>query len=150
MKRDLVNVKGFIYKLTSPNGKVYVGQTLNKHKRKSDYKYRSFKQQVKLWYNCEFYNWNPADTFEIIEECLCGKDKCYLNEREKFWIKYYDSFKSGLNCNEGGHGNIGHKHSEETREKMRIAQTGMKHTSERNKKKSEYRKGKKHSEESKK
>ena len=30
MKRDLTNVKGYIYKITSPNGKIYIGQTINK------------------------------------------------------------------------------------------------------------------------
>lgn len=30
MKKDLTKVIGYIYKLTSPNGKIYVGQTINK------------------------------------------------------------------------------------------------------------------------
>ena len=34
-------------------------------------------------------------TFEIIEECK--KDSQILNEREKYWIKYYDSFNNGYN-----------------------------------------------------
>jgi group I intron endonuclease len=140
---------GYIYKIVSPNNKIYIGQTLNYIKRKSDYRYRNFKQQIKLWNNCSFYNWNPSENFEIIEECLCDLNKTILNDREKFWINYFDSFKNGLNCNEGGHGNIGHKHSDETKQKIRNAHLGVKHSEERNKNKSLYTKGRKHTESSK-
>jgi len=146
MKKDLTNHIGFIYKITSPNGKIYIGQTINKKQRKYYYNSGCFKQQVKLLNNCKKYKWNPAHTFEIIEECLCGENKKILNEREKYWIQFFDSFKHGLNCNEGGNGNIGHKHSEDSLKKMSLSKIGVKHTEERNKKKSEYTKGRKHSE----
>jgi group I intron endonuclease len=118
MKKDLTNVTGFIYKLTSPNGKIYIGQTINKKQRKYHYNTLKFKQQTKLWNNSQYYNWNPSDTFEIIEECLCGKNKVFLNEREKYWILFYNSFKNGLNCNEGGKGNTGYKANNLTKHKM--------------------------------
>ena len=151
MKRDLTSVKGFIYKIISPNKKIYIGQTLNWQKRKSDYRYKKFELQTKLWNNCSFYDWNPEDTFEVIEECFCGFEKENLNEREKYWIKFYDSFKNGLNCNEGGHGNLGHKFSVESLKKMSDAKKGVKHSKERNLRKSERQKKRafKHSEESK-
>lgn len=149
MQKDLTNVIGYIYKLTSPNGKVYIGQTINKKERKRYYNSGDFKQQIKLLNNVKYYNWNPSDTYEIIEECLCGQKKENLNNREKYWIKYYDSFKNGLNCNYGGHGNLGHKHSDETKKKMSEAKIGKKHSEERNKKKSEYTKGRKHTTEAK-
>lgn len=118
MKKDLTNVIGYIYKLISPNGKVYVGQTINKKQRKYHYNSKCFKKQIKLWNNVQKYNWNPGKTFEIIEEVLCGENKCYLNEREKYWIQHFDSFKNGLNSNEGGEGNIGYKVSKETKNKI--------------------------------
>ena len=37
-------------------------------------------------------------TFEIIEECSPEK----LNEREKYWISFYNSYKNGYNGTEGG------------------------------------------------
>lgn len=149
MIRDLTNVKGFIYKLTSPNGKIYIGQTINKKQRKYHYNSKNFKQQVKLWNNVNYYDWNPAETYEIIEVCLCGFEKEIINEREQYWIEYYDSFKNGLNCNNGGHGNLGHKHSKESRLKMSESKKGVKHPEWRNKQKSEYTKGRKHSDKSK-
>lgn len=149
MKRDLTNVIGYIYKITSPNGKVYIGQTINKKQRKRHYNSGDFKQQIKLWNNVVKYGWNPSDTYEIIEECLCGLDKSHLNEREVYWITFYDSFKNGLNCNEGGHGNLGHKHSDESLRKMADAKMGVKHPEWRNKQKSVYTKGRKHSKDTK-
>ena len=112
--------KGFIYKIMSPNGKIYVGQTININQRKKKYKNKGFKGQIKLWLNCEKYNWNPIDSFCIIEECLCGNDKKNINEREKFWVNFYDSFKNGLNCNEGGNGNLGRTPSDETKKKLSL------------------------------
>ena len=44
-------------------------------------------QNSSLWY------W----TFELLEEC--SKDK--LNKREKFWIDFYQSDKTGLNSKGG-------------------------------------------------
>lgn len=149
MNRDLTNIKGFIYKITSPNGKIYIGQTINFRNRKYYYKSGNFKKQTKLWNNVLFYNWSPIDKIEIIEECLCGQNKKYLNEREIFWISYYDSFRNGLNCNEGGEGNLGYSLSDEAKEKMSIAKKGVKHPEWRNIQKSEYTKGRKHSNEAK-
>ncbi len=118
MKKDLTEVIGYIYKITSPNGKIYIGQTINKKQRKYHYNKGIYKGQTKLWNNVQKYNWNPVETFEIIEESICGNNKIFLNEREKYWIKYYDSFKNGLNCNEGGYGNTGYIISHETKIKM--------------------------------
>ena len=39
-----------------------------------------------------------AFTFEILEECTPEQ----LNERESYWIKYYDTINNGYNCSEGG------------------------------------------------
>jgi group I intron endonuclease len=119
MKRDLTNIIGYIYKVTSPNNEIYIGQTINIRKRKYSYKKEQFKKQTKLWRNCSFYNWNPIDTFEVIDECLCGEDKTNLNEKEIYWISYYDSYKNGLNCTIGGKGQTGKIWTKEERERQR-------------------------------
>lgn len=113
-------ITGFIYKITSPNGKIYIGQTINVIQRKRKYKSNGFKGQLKLWNNCQKYAWNPIDTFEIIEECLCGEKRFNLNEREKFWIEFFKSDIDGLNCNKGGNGNLGKKHTKETKDKISL------------------------------
>jgi len=105
--RDLTNITGYIYKITAPNGAVYIGQTINIKDRKYKYKKDYFKKQTKLWNSCQKYNWQPIDSFEIIEECICGKDKIFLNEREIYWIKFFNSICEGLNCTEGGKGQLG-------------------------------------------
>lgn len=134
MARDYSNVKGYIYKCVSPNGKIYIGQTINYYKRKSQYKYGHFSNQKKLWNNCNKYGWNPADTFQIIEECYCGLEKEFINEREKYWVKYYDSFNNGLNCNEGGGGYIV---SDEVRKQRSLQKKGKKLSEKHRKKISE-------------
>jgi group I intron endonuclease len=119
MKKDLTNIKGYIYKITAPNGAVYVGQTLCVKKRKYQYKKLAFTKQTQLWNNCQKYNWNPSETFEVIDDCLCGEDKVFLNEKEIYWISFYDSYRNGLNCTEGGKGQVGRIWTQEERDRQR-------------------------------
>lgn len=39
-------------------------------------------------------------TFEVIEEC--SNDPAILDERERYWIEFYDSYKNGYNSTLGG------------------------------------------------
>lgn len=143
--------KGYIYKIELPNGKIYIGQTINPKRRKYYYKNLiSFKQHIKLYNSCKKNGWIPFDYFEVIDEIVTDSIKTMLNEKEKYWIKYYNSFNNGLNCNEGGNGNIGHKHSKETKRKLSESAKGRKHSEETKKIIGEASKGRKHSEESKK
>ncbi len=130
-KGNWVETTGVIYKLTSPNGKIYIGQTINITNRHRKYKYNEFKGQTKLWNNCQKYNWNPIDTFEIIDNWVPIHD---LDNREQFWIEHFDSYNTGLNSDLGGKTRRGFKHTEETKEKLRLANIGKKHTDETKKK----------------
>ena len=88
-----------IYKITNKiNNKCYIGQSKDIEarwqKHLSVYKtapewnlYKAFKK-----YGLESFS------FEIIEECEPNK----LNEREIYWISYYDSFNNGYNMTLGG------------------------------------------------
>lgn len=92
-----------IYKITNLiNGKCYIGQSVNiekrwgehitiyNHPRCSNYHiYKAFRK-----YGIENFS------FSVIEECK----QALLNEREKFWIAQYDSFKHGYNMTIGGDG----------------------------------------------
>jgi group I intron endonuclease len=121
-----IDYNAVIYKLTSPNGKIYIGQSINIKQRLRKYKCNSFSGQVKLWNNCKKYNWNPIDSYEIIDTCNLEN----LDFAEIHWIAHYDSFINGLNSNEGGKTRKGFKHTEETKESLKITATGKKHTSE--------------------
>lgn len=112
-----------IYRITNNiNGKVYIGQTYNFKRR--------FRVHKKKLNNGEHYNehlqraWDKYGeenfSFDIIEECEIDK----LNEREIYWIAFYDSFHNkdnGYNQNEGGCGSRGYKFSEESRNKMKLS-----------------------------
>ncbi len=142
MEQELKNRIGFIYKITSPNNKIYIGQTINPIKRKSVYKNNQYKDQPKLWNNCKKYNWNPADTFEVIEECICGEKKIFLNEKEKYWVVFFNSHYDGLNCNDGGQGQIGHKHTPEVLKIIAEKNRGQKRSKEQKEKLSKAHLGK--------
>jgi group I intron endonuclease len=85
-----------IYKITSPSGKVYIGQSNNVEKRLKDYlkEYKSMSSQKRL-YNSFLKYGAKNHTFEIIEECEFE----IINERERYWQDYYNVIDSkGLNC----------------------------------------------------
>ena len=69
-----------IYKITSPSGRIYIGQSIDIQKRWNQYKYNSCKSQTKLYNSLKKYGWENHK-FEIIEEC----SKEELSNREKFW-----------------------------------------------------------------
>jgi len=114
-------MKGFIYKITSPSGKIYIGKTFNFKKRINRYKNLECINQVKIYHSILKHGWD-SHKFEVIEEV----NSCYINKREKYWIKYYGSFntKIGLNLTMGGEGTCGHRHSEYSKNVMSIKKKG--------------------------
>lgn len=104
-----LNKKCGIYKITSPSGKIYIGQSVNCEKRSKDYKMLRCKSQRKLYHSLKKYGWE-AHVFEIIKECSIEE----LNTLEKYYVDLYKSFESkhGLNLKDGG-GNVA-KASKET------------------------------------
>lgn len=109
-----------IYRITNQiNTKSYIGQTISplqvrwkKHISCSKNKDTHFAKAIqKYGPDC----WS----LEILEKL---NDINLLNEREIFWISYYDSFKSGYNSTTGGGQNT--KFSEETKKKMSDARKG--------------------------
>lgn len=103
-------MNGFIYKVTNKvNGKVYIGQTIQsikdrwyRHCGKSGLSKAEMNTHFKraiLKYGKESFN------IEILEEV----DSSKLDEREKYYIKLYDSYNSGYNSTMGGQ-NGGYRH----------------------------------------
>ena len=82
-----------IYKITSPSGRVYIGQSINIPHRWREYRSLECKNQTKLYrsflkYGCENH------TFEIIAEC----EESHLNDLERYYQDLYNVLKEGLNC----------------------------------------------------
>lgn len=126
-----------IYKITTPSGKIYIGQSVNLARRFNCYKRLDCKRQPYI-YNSILKYGIENHKFEIIEECLIE----FLNEREIFYIKLYDTFntKHGLNLREGGkHFN---KMSDESKLKLSNSLKGKPKYNSRGKKHSDETKAK--------
>jgi hypothetical protein len=81
-----------IYKITSPSGRVYVGQAVNIEKRWRYYNKVVCKGQTRLYNSFVKYGVDKH-IFEVLEECLEES----LNIRERYWQEYYNTVESGLN-----------------------------------------------------
>lgn len=90
-----------IYKITKKeNGKSYIGQSNDIERRFSEHK---TKIDIPIEIAIKKYG-TDAFSFEIIEKCSLDQ----LDEREKYWIAFYNTYKGfGYNCNEGGGNNRG-------------------------------------------
>lgn len=84
---------GVIYKITSPSGRVYIGQSIDIEKRFKSYSNLRCKNQRKLYRSFLKYGFDNHD-FMIIDFI----DSNFLNERERYWQDYYNSMETGLNC----------------------------------------------------
>lgn len=105
----------YIYKLTSPSGKIYIGQSANLKQRKEDYRCKKAPHQPKLRNSFLKYGVDNHN-FEILYQGDCS-NQC-LDRLERSYILMYNSVAEGLNCTEGGGGRRGYKHSEETKQKI--------------------------------
>lgn len=103
-----------IYKITSPTGKVYVGQSINIKRRIWYYKRMLCIAQTKIYHSIKKHGWDNH-LFEILIECSPQE----LNNLEVFYIKKFNSFNSkhGLNLLSGGEAS---KASDETKLKQSI------------------------------
>ena len=132
-----------VYKITNKvTNKVYIGIT----NQGSGARYRHH------WYESRIGEPSPIHrsmakygeenfTLEIIDFADTYDE---LKEKEKYWIKQYNSIDRtiGYNLTEGGDGTFGRKHSEETKEKIRQKALGRKLSDETKKKMSDIRRGK--------
>lgn len=101
---------GFIYKITNKiNSKIYIGQTSGTIEKR-------FKEHIKQSkYNDTFHLYRAMrkygiENFEIeeIEEC----EDSLLSQKEKYYIKYFDSYKNGYNMTIGGDGVVKYDYRE--------------------------------------
>lgn len=141
-----------IYKLTFPNGKVYIGRSLHVKARISAHERheesnRLLREARKEW------SWEDI-IVEIIESYPIdvNTDKheldAFLDERERFYIAKYQSNdeKHGYNMFDGGKYGKGYCPTDETKQKLSIAHKGRKcppRSEETKRKISEKNKGRK-------
>lgn len=122
-----------IYMWTSPSGKSYIGQSVDLTKRKNRFINNQYdKSQKKLKYALNKYNIS-AWKYQVLEYCEIDR----LDEREIYYIKLYDTFIHGYNMTKGGMGTLGHKMTEEGKEKNRRKQKERIHTELERQKRSE-------------
>jgi group I intron endonuclease len=90
---------GYIYAIRNKiNSRVYIGQTIRPiSKRFEEHIANTRGEHLKLYRAIKKYG---SDNFyiELIEEC----DSKLLNEREIYWISYFNSYKNGYNSTPGG------------------------------------------------
>ncbi len=111
-----------IYKITSPTKKVYIGQSVDIEKRFYTYKKMLCKQQVKLYNSFQKYGVDKH-IFEIVTICSANE----LNTFERYYQEIYSCVGiGGLNCNIVSDIENNGYASEETKQRMRIANAGEK------------------------
>ena len=87
-----------IYKITNKNtGKSYIGQSNDIERRFKEHQTAGKKSRIPVDIAIQKCGKNLF-TYEIIEKCPINQ----LNEKEEYWIKFYDTFNNGYNCNPGG------------------------------------------------
>lgn len=110
--KDLQKNMVVIYKLNYKNGNYYIGMTNDLKRRMSEHNrdgYRTDKKPQDC--DIEIIKQNGMDEVEILEFV---NDISKLEEREKYWINYYDAYNSPLfyNKTSGGFGgDFGEKNS---------------------------------------
>lgn len=137
-----------IYKATNKvNGKIYIGQTvrplderIGEHKRHCN----TVLGKAIAKYGIDNIYFETIDHAESIEE---------LNEKERYWIKFYDCLEpKGYNLCYGGDNTLGYHHRESAKRKMSVSKKklyvgegnpfyGKKHSAEARAKMSAARKG---------
>lgn len=133
---------GYIYKITNPSNKIYIGKTVCLNARISNYRRCNGIKEQKIIYNSiKKYGWENH-IFEIITEA----PQNILSDLEIKYIKEYNSFHydnpDGMNLTKGGDGSLGRKDTFETIQKRINSIKGRKHSEQTKQLMSSLKKGK--------
>lgn len=95
-------MKGFIYRITNKiNGKSYIGQTIQSVKERF-YQHCATKCSqavLNMAIHKAIFKYGKQNfIIEVIEKV----ESVNLNDREKYWIEYYNSYTNGYNSTKGG------------------------------------------------
>lgn len=125
-----------IYKYTNNiNGKVYIGQSINLEQRKYAHKSSAFNEKVND-YDSQFHQairkyGIENFTYEVIAEISEEEySKAMLDDLEKYFIKYYDSYEKGYNATEGGDENPNRAQSGEKNGRALLKESDVKYIRE--------------------
>ena len=103
---------GYIYKITNKeNGRGYISQTSRSYKdRWAEHKRDRFKEPYCNWPLYKMINKVGVENvnWEIIEEVPNN----LLNEREQYWIEFYNTKDNGYNCTYGGNNGTKYDYNE--------------------------------------
>ena len=105
-----------IYKITSPSGRTYIGQSTDIKSRWRNYKGGyGYKEQTRLRRSMEKYGYDNH-IFEVVVEA----EEDDLNKLERYWQDHYDVLdrNKGMNCKLTATDAKKAKHSEETKSKI--------------------------------
>lgn len=111
-----------IYKITSPSGKIYIGQSKNILKRFEQYRRLANCRGQKKLYNSLLKHGVENHIYEIVLQCELKE----LNDKEVLYIELNNSFDTdnGLNLTSGGRYRT--KLSRDSVEKIRLSSKGNK------------------------
>lgn len=121
MRGVIVIRTGLIYKYTNKiNNKSYIGQTIQKLAKRHN-RHLKDSEEDNLYFHRALQKYGVDNfTLEILEDNI---PLDILDEREKYWIKYYDTFylnDNGYNMTEGGRwGNAPRKLSDKNIEEIK-------------------------------
>jgi len=125
-----------IYKITSPSGRIYIGQSVNIKQRFAYYKTCIRTNQRKLFNSIKKYGFENH-VLEVVCECTIEE----LNTKERYYQELFDCVHSGLNCDYVSTDTKKAYRSEETRKKIGDFNRGTKRPKEICDKISRARKG---------
>lgn len=128
-------MEGIIYRAYLPSGISYIGQTKDLQARIK--KHWASRNDKKIFHNALKFFGRDAFVWEVLEVC----DIDDLNDREIYWINYFESFECGFNHDTGGYyrrdlsddtitkmsinrKGKGHPHTEETRKAISESNIG--------------------------
>lgn len=113
MKNIILNLpeKYGIYKIVSPTGRVYIGESNNLKIRCKNYLYPSKIKKQRAIYNSLIKHGVQAHEFEVIEFC----EVIDLKIKERYYQEKYNSIEAGLNCILTKTNTKSQKHSDKTK-----------------------------------
>lgn len=116
---------GYIYKITSPTGRVYVGQTTNIKNRMSEHRRCRGNNKI-LYGSIRKYGWDAHQVL-ILDEVAIDK----INTAECFYIAICNSYvytnkNVGMNLTLGGEGATGLVYTDEMRKNASLRRIGVK------------------------